>query len=116
MRETYYSHNDKKFFKYNANYKQPASEIIIRKYTLDTTKMVGEFVLNTSFTIMKQSRFIIFDNLPIQTVNKIFRDEVVYHDVMDIIPYVARAIRAEILDPSYEGIQDLIDRYPESFV
>ena len=116
MKEIYYSHNSKKFFKYNANYRQAASEIIIRKYTLDTTKMVDEYVLNTSFTILKQTKFIIFDNLPIQTVNKIFRDETIYHDVLDIIPYVARAIRAQILDPSYEGIQDLIDQYPESFV
>lgn len=78
--------------------------------------MVDEYVLNTGFTILKQTKFIIFDNLPIQPINNIFRDETVYHDVMDIIPCIVRAIRAEILDPTYEGIQDLIDRYPESFV
>lgn len=118
MKEIYYSHckNKTNFFKYNANYKQKISKIIIRKYTLDTTQIVDEHVWKTEYVINKKTNLIIFDNLTVHDIFRVFRNESIYHNIEDMLPYVAKAVKNNFLDTKYEMIQDLIDTYPESFI
>ena len=116
MQETYYSSINFDFFKYNFNFRERGNEIIIEKFEFLTTEMIEEYVLKTPFFVSTDSKLIVFDNLMVDSVNRIFSDERVFPDVKKFIPILLSAIRLEMIDPTEEVIQDLIATYPESFI